>query len=69
MFLFTGGYIGLFLGYALLQIPDLCFKLIEWMKKSFSRIYKDRNNDDQENIKNSPDDVGTGVGHVDCLET
>ena len=30
-----GGYIGLFLGYALLQTPDLCFKVIEWVEQTF----------------------------------
>ena len=31
----TGGYIGLFLGYALLQTPDLCYKVFEWLKETF----------------------------------
>ena len=30
-----GGYIGLFLGYALLQTPDLCFKVMEWLEQTF----------------------------------
>ena len=30
-----GGYIGLFLGYALLQTPDLCLKLMEWVEQTF----------------------------------
>ena len=67
--MFKGGYIGLFLGYALLQIPDLCFKLIEWTKKTFSKIKENNNEGVQENNKNTPDDVGTGVGHVECVET
>ena len=32
----TGGYIGLFLGYAILQIPELCFKLVDWAKETFA---------------------------------
>ena len=31
----TGGYIGLFLGYALLQTPDLCYRVFEWLKETF----------------------------------
>ena len=28
-----GGYIGLFLGYALLQTPDLCYQILEWLQR------------------------------------
>ncbi len=58
----------MFLGYALLQIPDLCGKLISWMSKTYSRIYKNHNKGDQENNRNNPDDVGTRLGPVGCVE-
>ena len=32
---YSGGYIGLFLGYALLQLPDLCFNFLGWLNETF----------------------------------
>ena len=67
--MFAGGYIGLFLGNALLQTPNQCFKMIERTRKTFLRICGIRQIDGTGNVQNGPDDVGTGVRHVEGLET
>ena len=30
-----GGYVGLFLGFAIWQIPDICFNVFEWFSRKF----------------------------------
>ena len=45
MFVFTGnagGYLGLFLGYALLNVPDLILAAYDWIKQRLYTMYERR---------------------------
>ena len=66
-YLILGGYIGLFLGYALLQTPELFFKLIEWISKAFGRKYEKRNQDIERNNTSNKREVGGGINIINSV--
>ena len=62
-----GGYIGLFLGYALLQTPDLCFKLIEWIRKAIIKNFKNTDEDEKNIAISKPRETVAGANYNDSV--